>query len=164
MSKNFRTSNLDTHDLFADDLTSGESIDMDAASEESTLSPRPAKGKEEIISELDSLRLALNEGPEFQQDIPLLEDIEDVPEGSAIPVDLDVPILTDTCDDKATPAVNPTPVVNPQESLTDIADASIDQLLDEIMEEYLPKLEARLRAELNKKIRATINANRNNSE
>ncbi len=62
--------------------------------------------KDTVISELDSLRYTLNSGPEFQQDIPTLDDPYPVQseqcdlfrgsDGLIHDPDLDIPILTDT--------------------------------------------------------------------
>ena len=170
MSNSFRTGNIDTRDLFSDDLTTdsdtgqtdikGQTDSSETESSTPTLA-EPVKAPQEIIDELDSLRFVLNEGPEFQQDIPLLEDIENIPAeiaetlSTATPADIDVPILTDTCDSKSTP-----PDTSSQASLSDIARANIDSLLDQLVTEYLPMLESRLRAELDKKIRTVIDAGR----
>lgn len=162
MSKNFRTGNIDTQDLFTDDLTSAdESSEPNEStlpsSSSTTANTTTAKGKEEIINELDSLRYVLDEGPEFQQHIPLLEDTYET--SGVIPVtpDIHVPILTESCQ----PLEAETSVTaDPSDSLNDIARASIDEVLDTLMKEYMPLLEARLRTELSHKLRDIISAKR----
>ena len=166
MSNNFRTGNIDTRDLFADDAPSHEDSLSPAENQtESTASSpaptnsaaAPVRGKQVILEELDSLRYVLNEGPEFQGDIPLLEDVEQDPKGNAdscdmgATADINVPILTETCTGEPDPAEpdpaepDPAEPVQPQAESTE---ALLEQLVDEVVAQYLPELEQQLKIRL----------------
>ena len=107
----------------------------------------PVRGKQVILEELDSLRYVLNEGPEFQGDIPLLEDVEQDPKGNAdscdmgATADINVPILTETCTGEPDPAEPAQPQAKSTEAL-------LEQLVDEVVAQYLPELEQQLKSRL----------------
>lgn len=128
--------------------------------------PQDARGtghtRQTLIEELDELQFALHEGPEFQHDIPLLNELYDIPEDDH---DIDIPILTDTCDDsddgyQHTSSEPVTSTVNhpPRETTVRIADgiepedSELERLLDEMVAEHLPKLEQQLRHRLRQMI------------
>lgn len=100
-----------------------------------------------LINELDSLRYTLNSGPEFQQDIPTLNEqhhSSSTPQADIEPqcdlfrdsdgiihdLDLDVPILTDTCEEKESgeKPVNPENSSEPHPNL----EASVSEQRDNV--------------------------------
>jgi hypothetical protein len=74
----------------------------------------PRDKKSTLIDELDLLRFTLNSGPEFQHDIPTLN--EPYSEDGAIMHDpaLDIPILTDVLEEKPAFTEETTPVIEEQ--------------------------------------------------
>lgn len=117
-----------------------------------------------LIEELDELHFSLHDGEELQHDIPLLNEPIEAIEND---FDLDIPILTDSCDDTA-----------PAEQLIDTTDTyksndfapaedmpldrgngdplaasdELESLLDELIADHLPKLEEKLRGRLREMI------------
>ncbi|MEZ5529700.1 MAG: hypothetical protein R3E57_07160 [Porticoccaceae bacterium] len=130
--------------------------------------------RKQLLDELDKLRYALHDGPEFQHDIPLLnEPFEQLDDD----LDLHIPILTDTCDDApaetavaiSEDCISPPelaqeaaiPVLeteaaaipaSPAETDSDTDWDNLEQLLDELVAEHLPKLEQKLRGRLRQMI------------
>lgn len=131
--------------------------------------------RKQLLDELDKLCYALHDGPEFQHDIPLLNDPFEQLEDD---LDLHIPILTDACDDVPAetgavigeesttlpelvqdvdaPLLEMAATVDIQETSAGIdGDASrdnLEQLLDELVAEHLPKLEQKLRGRLRQMI------------
>ncbi|WP_461516657.1 hypothetical protein [Porticoccus sp.] len=112
-----------------------------------------------LIEELDELHFALHEGSEFQHDIPLLNEPYAIPENDN---DIDIPILTDTCDDliehhSSAPVASaanlaPEEITVATADVTESADSDLERLLDEMVAEHLPKLEQKLRQRLREMI------------
>ena len=117
-----------------------------------------------LIEELDQLHVSLHDGEELQRDIPLLNEPLQPDEND---FDLDIPILTDSCDDETPPEQSAdSPLANTgaeyataEDSLsTPAGDSSIDatdeldSLLDELIADHLPKLEEKLRGRLREMI------------
>ncbi len=126
--------------------------------------PQDASGtgqtRKSLIEELDELHFALHEGPELQHDIPLLNELYDIPENDH---DLDIPILTDSCDEPIAPhhhtspasTTNAVALANQQADPADDiepANSELERLLDEMVAEHLPKLEQQLRQRLRQMI------------
>ncbi|WP_461519013.1 hypothetical protein [Porticoccus sp.] len=114
-----------------------------------------------LIEELDELHFALHEGPEFQHDIPMLNEPYAIPENDN-DIDIDIPILTDTCDDliehnSSAPVASdvnlaPEEMTVATADVTESADSDLERLLDEMVAEHLPKLEQKLRQRLREMI------------
>jgi len=114
-----------------------------------------------LIEELDELHFALHEGPEFQHDIPLLNEPYAIPENDN-DNDIDIPILTDTCDDliehhSSVPVASdanlaPEEMAMATADVIEPADSDLERLLDEMVAEHLPKLEQKLRQRLREMI------------
>lgn len=130
--------------------------------------------RKQLLDELDKLRYALHDGPEFQHDIPLLnEPFEPLDDD----LDLHIPILTDTCDDAPAetaavisedcisppglaqeagiPALETEAAAIPAPPAGTDGDTDCDNLellLDELVAEHLPKLEQKLRGRLRQMI------------
>jgi hypothetical protein len=64
------------------------------------MTDEPEDKKNTLINELDSLRYTLNNGPEFQQDIPTLDDFYSDDDAFMHDPILDVPILTDALEEE----------------------------------------------------------------
>lgn len=122
--------------------------------------------RKNLIEELDELRFALHEGPEFQHAIPLLNEPVELPEDN---LELDIPILTDACEEPpAAVAESPAPQVIGSDAFDQpaapdgpaaaqdrdfpVSDAELEQLLEQLVAEQLPKLEKKLRARLRRMI------------
>lgn len=146
----------------------------------------PRDKKSTLINELDSLRFTLNNGPEFQHDIPTLN--ESYSEDGAIMHDpaLDIPILTDALEEKApiieeelgdipndnTSNHSPFPDVpapqldkqnthdvNKLQEETDSSVTELEHVLDELVAEQLPKLEQQLRDKLRHDLEGDVDTN-----
>ncbi len=117
-----------------------------------------------LIEELDQLHFSLHDGEELQHDIPLLnEPLQPVEDD----FELDIPILTDSCDDDETTALPadslftntallPTaaeysPSVDVDDETHNATD-ELESLLDELIADHLPKLEEKLRGRLREMI------------
>jgi len=117
-----------------------------------------------LIEALDQLHFSLHDGEELQRDIPLLNEPLQPDEND---FDLDIPILTDSCDEEIPPEQSvdstfantgaeyataeddlSTPAGNDPIDATD----ELESLLDELIADHLPKLEEKLRGRLREMI------------